>query len=105
MTMRYLSSAFVILSCLCVSAVPQSPGADDQLMAKARAAYDAPFTRNLAAFDCSVQFEWKQHFTEMFGNLPPAAEPIAEKTSDHYPQSERGSYACSCLLDPKAAGF
>jgi hypothetical protein len=48
-------------------------------MAKARAAYDAPFTRNLAAFDCSVQFDWKQHFTETFGILPPAAAPMAEK--------------------------
>jgi hypothetical protein len=48
-------------------------------MAKARAAYDAPFTRNLAAFDCAVQFDWKQHFAEMFGTLPPAAAPMAEK--------------------------
>lgn len=48
-------------------------------MAKARAAYDAPFTRNLAAFDCAVQFDWKQHFTEMFGTLPPAAALMAEK--------------------------
>lgn len=49
------------------------------LLAKARAAYDAPFTRNLAAFDCAVQFDWKQHFTEMFGTLPPAAALMAEK--------------------------
>jgi hypothetical protein len=77
--MRYPFSALVILSCLCASAVPQSPESDDQLMAKARAAYDAPFTRNLAAFDCAVQFDWKQHFAEMFGTLPPAAAPMAEK--------------------------
>ncbi len=48
-------------------------------MAKARAAYDAPFTRNLAAFDCAVQFDWKQHFAETFGTLPPAVVPMAEK--------------------------
>jgi hypothetical protein len=48
-------------------------------MTKARAAYDAPFTRNLAAFDCAVEFDWKQHFTEMFGALPLAAVPMAEK--------------------------
>ena len=48
-------------------------------MAKARAAYDAPFTRNLASFDCAVQFDWKEHFSEMFGTLPPAAVSIAEK--------------------------
>lgn len=47
-------------------------------MAKARAAYDAPFTRNLAAFDCAVQFDWKQHFAEMFRTLPPGALPTAE---------------------------
>jgi hypothetical protein len=48
-------------------------------MAKARAAYDAPFTRNLAAFDCAVQFDWKQHSADMFGALPPAAAPMVEK--------------------------
>lgn len=77
--MRYSISALPILFCLCVSAVPQSPESDDLLLAKARAAYDAPFTRNLAAFDCAVQFDWKQHFTEMFGTLPPAAALMAEK--------------------------
>jgi hypothetical protein len=77
--MRYLFSGLVILFCLCVSAAPQSPKSDDQLMTKARAAYDAPFTRNLAAFDCAVQFDWKQHFVEMIGNLPPEAEPMVEK--------------------------
>lgn len=77
--MRYLFSELVILFCLSVSAVSQSPNSDDQLMAKARAVYDAPFTRNLAAFDCAVQFDWKQHFAELLGTLPPAAEPMAEK--------------------------
>lgn len=48
-------------------------------MAKARASYDAPFTRDLAAFDCAVQFDWRQHFAEMFGVLPAAAAPVAEK--------------------------
>jgi hypothetical protein len=77
--MRYPLSVLVIVFCLCASAVPQSPESDDLLMAKARAAYDAPFTRNLAAFDCAVQFDWKQHFAEMFGTLPPAAAPMAER--------------------------
>jgi hypothetical protein len=76
--MRYPFSALIILSFLCVSAIPQSPESDDQLMAEARAAYDAPFTRNLAAFDCAVQFDWKQHFSEMFGTLPPAAVSMTE---------------------------
>jgi hypothetical protein len=77
--MRYPLLAFVILLCLCASAVPQSPESDDQLMAKARAASDAPFTRNLARFDCAVQFDWKRHFAAMFGALPPAATSMVEK--------------------------
>jgi len=48
-------------------------------MAKARAAYDAPFARNLAALDCAVQFDWKAHLAESFGTLPPAAVLMAEK--------------------------
>jgi hypothetical protein len=30
-----------------------------------RAKYDAPFERNLQSFTCAVQFDWKQHFTEV----------------------------------------
>ena len=30
-----------------------------------RAKYDAPFARNLQSFSCSVEFNWKQHFTEV----------------------------------------
>jgi hypothetical protein len=48
-------------------------------MINARAAYDAPFIRNLAAVDCAVEFDWKQHFAELFGDLPPAAVSMAEK--------------------------
>src|SRR5579871_5395028 len=73
------SSVLAIMLCLCVSAVSQLPESDEQLIAKARAAYDAPFTRNLASFDCSVQFDWKQHFTEMFGTLPDPAKKMAEE--------------------------
>lgn len=76
--MRHQVSAFLCLL-LCISAFSQSPDSDDVLMAKARAAYDAPFSRNLAAFDCSVQFDWKQHFTEMLGTLPSAAVPMTEE--------------------------
>ncbi|MGC1461455.1 MAG: hypothetical protein WA802_04585 [Terracidiphilus sp.] len=77
--MRYTPSALVILLSLCASSVPQSLEPDDQLMAKARAAYDAPFTRNLESFDCSVQFDWKQHYAEMFGSFPASAAPMVEK--------------------------
>jgi hypothetical protein len=77
--MRYLFALLFILLCPCALAVAQAPESDDQLMSKARAAYDAPFTRNLAAFDCTVQFDWKEHFTEMFGTLPPPAMSVAER--------------------------
>jgi hypothetical protein len=30
-----------------------------------RAKYDAPFERNLQSFSCAVEFNWKQHFTEV----------------------------------------
>ena len=30
-----------------------------------RAKYDAPFERNLQFFSCAVDFDWKQHFTEV----------------------------------------
>ena len=77
--MRHSLSAFLVMFSLCVSAAPQSPTSDELLMATTRADYDAPFTRNLAAFDCAVQFDWKQHFAETLGRLPPAAVPIADK--------------------------
>lgn len=76
--MRHPLLAFLVLFSLGASAAPQSPTSDDLLMARTRAAYDAPFTRNLAAFDCLVQFDWKQHFAETLGKLPPAAVPIAD---------------------------
>lgn len=34
------------------------------LLNEVREKYDAPFTRNLASFDCAVDFSWKEHFTE-----------------------------------------
>jgi hypothetical protein len=60
-------------------AVPQSPGADEALLARTRALYDAPFTRNLVSFDCAVQFDWKRHFVETLGSVPPAALPTVER--------------------------
>jgi hypothetical protein len=37
---------------------------DMALLTRARAAYDTPFARNLKSFDCAVDFNWKQHWTE-----------------------------------------
>ena len=38
---------------------------DATFLKQARAKYDAPFDRNLRSFDCAVEFNWKQHFTEV----------------------------------------
>lgn len=37
---------------------------DATFLKQTRARYDAPFERNLQSFSCSVEFNWKQHFTE-----------------------------------------
>jgi hypothetical protein len=54
-----------IMFCLC--AMPchaQATKSDQALLNQAREKYDAPFNRNLQSFDCAVDFNWKQHFTE-----------------------------------------
>lgn len=42
----------------------QATTTDQALLNQARGKYDAPFDRNLQSFDCAVDFNWKQHFTE-----------------------------------------
>ena len=37
---------------------------DVTFLKQAHAKYDAPFERNLQSFNCAVEFNWKQHFTE-----------------------------------------
>ena len=77
--MRRSIPVLVVLLSICVPEIAQTPESDDALMSKARALYDAPFTRNLAAFDCELQFDWKAHFLAMLGTMPPAAVATAEK--------------------------
>lgn len=43
------------------------------------ALYDAPFVRGLVSFDCSVDLDWKKHFIDFLGSMPPAAVPLAER--------------------------
>ena len=38
---------------------------DASILDQIRAKYDAPFKRNLQSFSCAVEFNWKQHFTEV----------------------------------------
>ena len=48
-----------------VSCHAQAATHDATFLKQARAKYDAPFERNLQSFSCAVEFNWKQHFTEV----------------------------------------
>lgn len=57
----------------------QSTNPDDAVLSKARGLYDAPFTRQLVSVDCSVRFDWKEHFINTVGTLPTAALPAVNR--------------------------
>ena len=61
--MRFFYSASVF--CLYTAFCHAQTAIDDATFLKhARAKYDAPFDRNLQSFNCAVEVNWKQHFTE-----------------------------------------
>jgi hypothetical protein len=61
--MRIHRALIVLCSCaLFCQAQVSKPG--QVSLNEVRGKYDAPFTRNLASFDCAVDFRWKEHFTE-----------------------------------------
>jgi len=68
--MRQLRLSIILLS-ICFPVVARSQQADEELLAKTRVLYDAPFTRGLCVLDCAVQFDWKKHFVETVGQVPP----------------------------------
>ena len=76
--MRFLITS-IVLSCFCVPAVAQSVTSDQALLTRTRSLYDAPFTRGLISFDCALNFDWKQHFVDLFGTTPPAAISAVER--------------------------
>lgn len=76
--MRQLSLSVVLIS-VCAPGLAQSQQSDEALLAKTRALYDAPFTRTLVSFDCSVQFDWNNHFLDALGQIPPAAIPTSKR--------------------------
>jgi hypothetical protein len=76
--MLRLGCSIVLLS-LCSAAISQTAASDEALLIKTRALYDAPFSRGLVSFDCAVGFDWKEHFTDLFGTVPPAAVPAIER--------------------------
>jgi hypothetical protein len=62
--MRFFFS--VLAFCLCAAfGSAQTPVNDSTVLKQTRAKYDAPFDRNLKSFTCAVEFNWKQHFTEV----------------------------------------
>jgi hypothetical protein len=77
----------MIRQCLLIGACAstlfsQSPQPDDELLAKTRSLYDAPFIRDLASFDCAVEFDWKKHFIETLGAIPPAAASTLDRLQE-----------------------
>src|ERR1700687_4274495 len=69
----------IVMFCLCAPASSQPTASDEALLAKTRALYDAPFSRGLVSFDCAVEFDWRKHFVDLFGTIPPAAVPAIER--------------------------
>jgi len=62
--MRFFHSTLVFALCaVCCHA--QTATNDATFLNQARAKYDAPFETNLQSFSCAVEFNWKQHFTEV----------------------------------------
>jgi hypothetical protein len=61
--MRFFYSVLVFSLCgaFCHA---QTAVNDATFLKQTRAKYDAPFERNLESFSCTVEFNWKQHFTE-----------------------------------------
>ncbi len=57
----YWALTFTLCAALCHA---QTGINDATFLKQARAKYDAPFGRNLQSFSCTVEFNWKQHFTE-----------------------------------------
>jgi hypothetical protein len=55
-----------VLFSLCAVPGHAQAGNDAALLSRARATYDAPFDRNLKSFDCTVDFNWKQHWADTY---------------------------------------
>jgi hypothetical protein len=62
MRLFYSTLAFSLCAVFCHA---QTAINDATFLKLTRAKYDAPFERNLQSFSCAVEFNWKQHFTEV----------------------------------------
>ena len=76
--MRRMSLLFAAVS-ISLLAFSQSTETDEALLARTRSLYDAPFARQLVSFDCALQFDWKQHFLDTLGVVPPDAVPTIQR--------------------------
>lgn len=63
--MRFLFASLLLSLCP-LALLAQSTKADQALLTKAHASYDTPFDRGLKSFDCAVDFNWKQHWTDTY---------------------------------------
>jgi hypothetical protein len=92
----------VMASGFCLPAISQTTAADEALLTKTRALYDAPFTRDLVSFDCAVQFDWKQHFVDVLGTVPQAAVLTTEhlQTIPHRVFVDRSGATVSATAKP-----
>ena len=61
MRLFYSTLVFSLCAAFCHA---QTATDDATFLKQARAKYDAPFERNLQSFDCAIEFNWRQHFTE-----------------------------------------
>jgi hypothetical protein len=98
-------SGFAILLCICVPIFSQSSQTDESLLQKARSLYDAPYTRDLAAFDCNVEFDWKQHFTEMLGTIPQALFPAIDRLQTIHHRVNLNERQPTIVTIPKSTDF
>lgn len=63
--MRNLCFGLALILCAPLG-VAQSSSEGARLLKQARAKYDDPFERGLKSFDCAVDFNWKQHWSETY---------------------------------------
>jgi hypothetical protein len=62
--MRFFHSMLAFSLCV-VFCHAQTATNDATFLKLTRAKYDVPFEKNLKSFSCAVEFNWKQHFTEV----------------------------------------
>jgi len=99
------STVILFFFCICMPGVAQSAKTADEVVSEARALYDAPFTRDLAGFDCAIQFDWKSHFASMVGAIPPTAIPTIERLQSIQHRASTDHTHATVSSTPKTPDF